>query len=129
MRRRSQRPGQEQRNRRDQLEHMLSRYPSLPGLRSLHIHHPVYPRFLRNDLIPRTFRDGLGMVCASAIPYTSYVVSGDDLDEAAGLYVTDFNESGVEEEDVWWMPCDPLCCAFPFDCAYTTTWVSVFVDI
>jgi len=61
------------------------------------------------------------MVCASAIPDTLYVISGDDLDEVAGLYVTDFNESGVKEEDVWWMTCDPLCFAFPFDCAYTTT--------
>jgi hypothetical protein len=128
-RRRSQRPRQEQWNRRDQLEHMLSRHPSPARLSSFHIHHPMYPRFLRNDLIPRTFRDGLRVVRASAVPDASHVVSGDYLDEATGLYVADFDESAVEEEDVGWVPGDPLCCPFPLDCAYPTTWVSVFVDI
>ena len=69
------------------------------------------------------------VIRASTIPDTSYVVSGDDLDEAARLYVADFNESAVEEKDVRWVPGDPLCCSFPLDCGYTTTRVSVFVDI
>ena len=69
------------------------------------------------------------MIRTSPVPDASYVVSRNDLDEAAGLYVADFNESAVEEEDVGWVPGDPFCCAFPFDCACTTAWVSVFVDI
>jgi len=128
VRRRSRRPRRERRNRWDQLKHMLSRHPSPPRLGNSHVHHPVYPRFLRNDLVPRTFRDGLRVARASAVPDASYIVSGDDLDEAAGLHVADFNESAVEEEDVGWVPCGSLCCAFPLYCAYTT-WVSMFVDI
>ena len=56
----------------------------------------MYPRFLRNDLVPRAFRDGLRMIRASAIPDASHVVSRNDLNEAAGLYVADFDESAVE---------------------------------
>jgi len=109
---------------------MLSRRPSPPRLRNyFHIHHPMYPGFLRDNLVPGTFRDCLRMVRASAVPDASHFVSGDDLNEAAGLYVTDFDESAVEEENVGCMPGDPLCCAFPLDCTYTTAWISVFVDV
>ena len=69
------------------------------------------------------------MTRASAIPDASHVVSGDDLDEAASLYVADFDELTVEKEDVWWMPGHPFCRSFPLDCAYATAWVSMFVDI
>ena len=40
------------------------------------------------------------VVRASAVPGVSYIVPGDDLNETAGLYVADFNEPAVEEEDV-----------------------------
>jgi hypothetical protein len=89
----------------------------------------MHPGFLRDDLVTRAFRDVLSVVRASAVPGTSHVVSGDDLDEAASLYVPDLDKSAVEEEDVWWMPGDPLCCAFPLYRTDTTTWVSVFIDV
>ena len=108
---------------------MLSCHTSLARLRGFRVHHPVYPGFLRDDFIPRTFRDGLRVIRASAVPDTSHVVSGDDLDETACLNVSDLDESAVEEEDVGWVPGDSLCCAFPLDCAYATARISVFVDI
>jgi len=89
----------------------------------------MYSGFLGNNFVPRAFRDGLRVIRASAVPDASHVVSGDDLDEAAGLYVANLDESAVEEEDVGWMPGNPLCCAFPLDCAYATAWVTMFVDV
>ena len=128
-RRRSQRPRKEQRNCRNQLKHMLSRHTLLARLGSLRVHHPVYPGFLRNDLIPRSFRDGLGVIRAPTIPDASHVVARDDLNEAAGLDVSDLDESAVEEENVGRMPGNSLCRAFPLDRTYATAWVSVFVDV
>ena len=107
----------------------IASLPLSSRLVSFHIHHPVYPQFLRDDLVQRTFRDCLRVVRASTVPDASYVVSGDDLDEAAGLYVADFNKLVVGEEDVGWMSRDPFCCGFSLDCAHMTTWASVFVDI
>jgi len=118
----------DQRDRRDQLKHTLSRHPSQAGLRSFHIHDPVYPGFLGKDFVPRTFRDGLRVIRASPVPGASHVISGDGLHEAAGLYVADLNESAVEEEDVGWMPGNPLCSAFPLD-RTSMGRVCVFVDI
>ena len=79
----------------------------------------MYYRFLQD--VPRTFRDGAGVVRASIVSVASYVGSRDDLNETAGLYIAGFNEPAVEEEDVRCVPCDPLCCAFLLDRPYITT--------
>jgi hypothetical protein len=129
LRRRSQRPWQVQRNRRDQLKHVLSCRSSPARLGRFHIHHRMYPRFLRNDLIARAFRDGLRLVRASAVPDASHLIPGDHLDQSAGLYVANFNESAIEEQDVGWVPGNSFCRSFPLDCTHTTAWISVFVDI
>ena len=89
----------------------------------------MYPRFLRNYFIPRAFRDGLRLNRASAVPGAPNVVPRNDLDEAAGLDVANFNESTVKEEDIWWVPGNSLCSPFPLDCTRSTTWVSVVVDV
>jgi hypothetical protein len=122
--------GVRRRGQRNQGEHVLAlnRRPSPARLSDFYVHHPVHPGFLRDDLVTRVFRGVLRRVRASAVPGTSHVVSGDDLDEAASLYVPDLDKSAVEEEDIWWMPGDPFCCAFPLYCA-DTTWVSVFIDV
>jgi len=86
----------------------------------------MYPGLMRNDLI---LREGLGVTCAPAVPYTSNIISGNDLDEAAGLDVSDFDESAVEKEDVRRVPGNPLCRAVPFDRTYVTDWVSMLVDV
>ena len=127
---RGQRLREEQRNRRNQLEHVLSRHtlPAL-GCRSFRVHHPVYPGFLRNDLVAQAVRNGLGLIRASAVPDASHVVSGDDLNETTGLDMSDLNESAVEKEDVRWVPGDPFRCALPLDCANASAWVSVFVYV
>ena len=39
------------------------------------------------------------------------------------------DETRVEDKDVWWMPCDVLCCAFPFDGALGATRVAMAVHI
>ena len=69
------------------------------------------------------------MIRASPVPDASHVVSGDNLDEATGLDVSDLNESAVEEEDVGRMPGDSFRRAFPLDRTYATAWVSMFVDV
>lgn len=71
----------------------------------------------------------MSTIRASAVPDASHVVPGDDLDETTGLYVSDLDESAVEEKDVWCVPGDPLRCSFPLDRTYATARVSVFVDI
>ena len=69
------------------------------------------------------------VIRASAVPDASHVVSGDDLDEAAGLDVSDLDESAVEEENIGCVPGDSLCCTFPLDRTYAAAWVTVFVDV
>lgn len=108
---------------------MLSCRPFPTRLGSFHVHDPVYPRFLRDNLIPSAFRDRLRVVCAPTIPDAPYVIPGDDLDESASLHVTDFYESAVEEEDIGRVPGNPLRGAFPLNCAHATTWVPVFVNV
>jgi len=116
-------------NRRNQLKHMLSGHTSPARLDSLHVHHPVYPGFLRNDLIPRSFRDSLGVIRAPSVPYTSHIISGNDLDEPAGPDVSDLDESTVEKEDVGWVPGNPFCYPFPLDRICATAWVSMLVNV
>ena len=69
------------------------------------------------------------MIRASAVPYTSHIVSGNDLDKATSLDVSDLDESAVEKEDIGRVPGNPLCCAFPLDRTYTAAWISVLVDV
>lgn len=95
---------------------------------TLHIHYSMYPRSPRNRLARSAWTGGLGFVRASAIPGASYVVPTDDLDQTAGLYVTDFDEPTIEEEDVGRVPRDLLCFSFPLDCPHTRR-IPVFVDI
>jgi len=98
-------------------------------LDSLRVHHPVHPGPLQNDLIPRSFRDGLRVVRAPPVPYTSHINSGNDLDEAASLDMSDLDVPAVEKEDVGRVPGNPLRRAFPLDRTYATARVSMFVDI
>jgi len=107
---------------------MLSGHTST-RLDDLRVHNSVYPGLMRNDPIRRPFQDGLGVIGAPAVPYTSNIISGNDLDEAAGLDVSDLDESAVEKEDVGWVPGNSLCCAFPLDRTYVTDWVSIFVNV
>jgi len=88
----------------------------------------MHPGFLGNYFVPGTFGVGSRVVRASVVPDALHVISGDDLDEAAGLHVSDLDESAVEEEDVGWVPGDPLCSAFPLDRTYIAR-VSMFVDV
>lgn len=89
----------------------------------------MYPRFLRNYLVQRAFRDSLRLIRASVAPDASNIVPGNYLGEAAGFYVANFNESIIEQEDVGWVPGNSLRCSFPLDFTHTRTWVSLFVDI
>ena len=89
----------------------------------------MYPRSLGSNFVPRSPRVGLRVIHASAVPGALHAVPGDDLDEAARPYVADFDELAVEEENVWWMPGDPLRCAFPLNYTCVTAWVTVIVDI
>ena len=116
-------------NHRNQLKHMLNGHTSPARLDSLRVHHPVYPRSLRNNLILRSIRDGLRVIRAPAIPCTSHIISRNDLDEPAGLDVSDLDESTVEKEDVGRVPGNPLCCAFPLDRTYATAWVPMCVNV
>ena len=69
------------------------------------------------------------MIRAPPVPYTSHIISGNDLDEAASLDMSDLNEPAVEKEDVGRVPGNPLRRAFPLDRTYATAWVSMFVDV
>ena len=89
----------------------------------------MYPGVLRNHFLPRTLRNRLRLVRASAVPDASHIVPGDHLDKATGLYVANLNESAVEEEDVGRVPGNSLRRSFPLDRTHTTTWVSVFIDV
>jgi len=93
-RRRGQRPKKEQRNRRNQLEHMLSRHASPARLDSLRVHRPVHSG-------SQSLRVGLRVVRAPPVPYTSHIISGNDLDEVAGLDMSNLDEPAVEKQDVW----------------------------
>ena len=89
----------------------------------------MYPWFLRNHFIPRAFGDGLRLTRASSVPDASHIVPGNNLNEAAGLYVANLNESAIEQEDVGWVPGNSLRRSFPLNCAHATAWVSMFVDV
>jgi len=95
----------------------------------LRVHNPVYPGLMRNHLIRRLFRGGLGVIRAPAVPYASHTISKNDLDEATGLDVSDLDESAVEKEDIGRVPGNPLHCAFPLDRTHTAAWVSVAVNV
>lgn len=89
----------------------------------------MYPGFLRDGLVLRIFQDCFEAVRAPAVPDASHIVSGDDLDEAAGFNMSDLDEFVVEEEDVGRVPGGPLRCALPLDCTCGTAWVSMFVNV
>lgn len=108
-----------QRNLRNQLKHTLSRHSSLGFF---HVHHPVYPQLLRNPLVLGALGDRLRLVRAPQI------ISRDNLDEMAGVCMTDFDESAVEEEDIRMISDGPLHRAFPLD-RVSATRVPVTVDI
>ena len=78
---------------------------------------PVLPNLLREIARP------------AAIPDAADVVAGNDLAEARRLHMTDFDEAGVEQQDVWRMESDALCRALPFNGLDGTTGVTVLVDI
>ena len=106
---------------------MLSRRTAPPRLDSLH--HSMHPGLLRNNLTPRSFRDSLRVIRAPPIPYTSHIISENDLDEPASLDVPNLDESAIEKEDVGRVPGNSLCCSFPLDHSYATAWVSMIVDV
>lgn len=120
------RPRQVHRNPRDQLKHTLSPVPRLGCFR---IHHSIYPQFPRSFILaPRTLRGGLKVIYVSPIPDASDFVSRDDLDEMAGICVANLDELAIEEQDMRWIPDDPISCALPPN-RISTTRVSMFVDI
>jgi hypothetical protein len=89
------------------------------------IHSGVHPRLLNHSFI-LTIWMRTGEV--PAIPETVDIVARYDLGQAAGLDVSDFNEAGVEEEDVGSVKGDFDGCAFPLDGYKRAAGFSVFVD-
>jgi hypothetical protein len=64
-----------------------------------------------------------------AVPDATYVVSGNNLREAAGLNVADLNEAAIKEEYVGLMPCNTLSSTFPFDSGRRARGVSMAVNV
>ena len=95
------------------------------------VHDAMDAGLLRDTLAPSVWAGGLWGIdgCASAVPDAAHVVTRYDLGQATGLDVTDFDEAGVEEKDVWWVPCNVFCSALPLDALYSPAWVSVAVHI
>ncbi len=48
--------------------------------------------------------NAFGTNYATAIPGAADILPGDNLREAAGLDVSDFDEGRAEEDDIWRMP-------------------------
>ena len=79
--------------------------------------------------LQRTLEDGLRLVCAPTIPGALDIISCNYLGKIAGICMADFNELSVEEQDVGWVPSNPLCLAFPLNCHCLVTWLSMLVNI
>lgn len=100
-------------------------------LRGLRVHDTMDAGLLQHTLGPaiRTWCHRCIRSCASAIPDTSHVVPRDNLRKSTGLHMPNLDEARVKEEDIWRMPCDVFCGAFPLNRLYRPAGITMSVHI
>jgi len=67
-------------------------------------------------------------VDTAAVPDTTNVASLNDLHKSTGMDMSDLDESGVKEEDMWCMEGHAFSGSLPFDSASCSTGVSMFIN-
>ena len=109
----------EERDSGYQLAHMLHNVARAhapgPGDGVGAVHDEMYLCLLHDVVLGINWRCVGSDADTATIPRASNFIARDDLCQAPGCDMSDFDEARVEQEDIRRMEGDALCCSFPFN--------------